>query len=211
MRKLSSSDHALLRFDRLLRSLAGSGRHQRRPYPATDIAVTLLAPPARRHAAGLMRVNHSGEVCAQALYVGQSLLARSANTYDALSRAAAEEGDHLFWCETRLKELDARPSRLNVAWYGGALVLGLAASAAGDRWSMAFVEETERQVVRHLDGHLEALPADDLRSRAVVEHMRADEARHAAEAAAGARPLPNWVARVMALQARVMTTLAYWV
>ncbi|MEQ8661922.1 MAG: 2-polyprenyl-3-methyl-6-methoxy-1,4-benzoquinone monooxygenase, partial [Gammaproteobacteria bacterium] len=195
MRRLSPLDRLVGRADAVLRTTTRTGLRQQRPYPAAGVGDTAsLDAAARRHAAGLMRVNHAGEVCAQALYVGQALLARNARTEAALAQAAREEGDHLFWCEQRLAELDAHPSRLNPAWFAGALAIGAAAALAGDRVSLGFVEETERQVVKHLDGHLEALPADDQRSRAVVRAMREDEARHAGDAAArGARRLPRVV------------------
>lgn len=211
-RNLSSCDLAITRIDAVLRSATRTDLGQHRDYPAEALAESRLSAVEERHAAGLMRVNHSGEVCAQALYLGQALFARNRETHSNLVQAAREEGDHLFWCERRLAELSARPSRLNRAWFGGACALGMLAAAAGDRWSLGFVEETERQVVEHLEGHLEALPSEDLRSRAVVRAMCDDEARHASEAAVqGARSLPVLVRRVMALQARVMTKLAYWV
>ena len=159
-----------------------------------------------------MRVNHSGEVCAQALYVGQALLARDDATSAALLRAAAEEGDHLCWCEQRLAELGSRASRLNPLWFAGSYLIGVVAAATGDRSSLGFVEETERQVVQHLERHLGQLPAADERSRAIVQAMRADEARHAEHAArSGAMRLPRLVRAGMRASARVMTTVAYWV
>ncbi len=210
VRRPGPADRLLGRFDALLRAATRTGAAPHRPYPAETVAEASLAGDERRHAAGLMRVNHAGEVSAQALYVGQAVLARHGATADHLLQAAREEGDHLVWCERRLAELGARPSRLDPLWFAGALAIGAGAAALGDRFSLGFVEETERQVVRHLDGHLTALPARDRRSRAVVEAMRSDEASHAAAAAArGARPLPAPVRRLMALQARVMTTLAY--
>lgn len=213
MRDLTACDRFITGLDGLLRAATRTGMRQARPSPAAGVEETApLSPAERRHAAGLMRVNHAGEVCAQALYLGQALLAREAETAARLRLAATEEGDHLFWCEARLAELGARPSRLEAGWFAGALAIGAGAAALGDKVSLGFVEETERQVVRHLDGHLKALPAGDVRSRAVLRAMRADEARHAAAArAGGARRLP-WLARgAMALHARVMTTLAYWV
>ena len=189
MRHRSAIDRLVGRADAVLRAATRTGLHQQRPYPAADVPdEPSLDAAARRHAAGLMRVNHAGEVCAQALYVGQGLLARNARTEAALKQAAREEGDHLFWCERRLAELDARPSRLNPAWFTGALAIGAAAALLGDRVSLGFVEETERQVVRHLDGHMASLPAGDERSRAVVRAMREDEARHAGDAAARGAP-----------------------
>ncbi len=166
----------------------------------------------RRHAAGLMRVNHTGEVCAQALYVGQASLSRHEATRAALLDAAREEGDHLFWCAERLQELGSVTSRLNAFWFAGSFAIGMTAAAAGDRWSLGFVEETEYQVVRHLEGHLAALPTYDERSRAIVAAMRDDEARHADEAAhQGAARLPVPVRTWMTLNARVMTKVAYWI
>ena len=211
-RRKSLTDSLIERADLVLRAATRTGLRQRRPTPGSGEIEQPLPLQARRHAAGLMRVNHAGEVCAQALYVGQAVLARDPATRDALIEAAREEGDHLYWCEERLAELDSRPSRLNPLWFGGALAIGGAAAALGDRVSLGFVEETERQVVAHLEGHLDALPAGDARSRAIVLAMRDDEARHAAAAAArGARSLPAPVRRLMRWHARVMTTLAYWV
>lgn len=213
MRELTAVDHTLVRLDALLRAATRTGMRQHRPYPAAEVAEAVdLTAAGRRHAAGLMRVNHAGEVCAQALYLGQAVLARRPATHTALRRAAAEEGDHLFWCATRLAELGSRPSRLDPAWFAGAVAIGLAAAAAGDKVSLGFVEETERQVVDHLEGHLAVLPANDRRSRAVVRAMRDDEARHAQAArAGGAVRLPWLVRRAMAVHARVMTRLAYWI
>ncbi|MEX2479527.1 MAG: 2-polyprenyl-3-methyl-6-methoxy-1,4-benzoquinone monooxygenase [Gammaproteobacteria bacterium] len=213
MRELSACDRVLVGLDGLLRAATRSGLRQNRPYPAADVAdEAAFSPAERRHAAGLMRVNHAGEVCAQALYLGQALLARQPATRTALERAAAEEGDHLLWCRTRLDELHARPSRLDPGWFVGALAIGMSAAALSDRVSLGFVEETERQVVRHLEGHLAALPGNDRRSRAVVRAMRDDEARHADAARAGGAMRLPWLARVaMAGHARVMTKLAYWI
>ena len=165
----------------------------------------------RRHAAGLMRVNHSGEVAAQALYHGQALLARDGSTRDFLLRAAAEEGDHLAWCEQRLTELGSHRSLLNPLWYAGSFAIGAAAAAISDRLSLGFVTETERQVENHLEGHLHSLPADDARSRCIVETMQSEEAGHAAAAlAAGAAELPQYVRGAMKLTAGLMTRTAYW-
>lgn len=166
----------------------------------------------RRHVAGLMRVNHAGEISAQALYQGQALLAKSPATKEFLLRAAAEEGDHLAWCEQRLRELGARPSLLNPFWYAGAFAIGAAAAAASDRLSLGFLRETERQVEGHLDSHLAQLPAADARSRRILETMRDEEVRHAdAAAARGGPELPPPVRALMRASSRVMTTLAYWI
>ncbi len=157
-----------------------------------------------------MRVNHVGEVCAQALYQGQALTARHPESRDALQQAAREEEDHLAWSAERIRELGGRPSLLNPLWYAGSFAIGAAAGLLGDKWNFAFLAETERQVEEHLAGHLDALPADDERTRAVVEGMRADEARHRESAIAlGAAELPEPVKMAMRLASRVMTTVAY--
>jgi len=169
-----------------------------------------MDPRAREHAAGLMRVNHTGEVCAQALYVGQAAVARDEATRGQLLAAAQEETDHLAWCGDRLRELDSRPSLFNPFWYAGSYAIGLAAGLRGDGWNLGFVVETERQVEAHLAENLKTLPAEDLRSRAIVETMKTDEARHADDAqAAGARTLPQPIPRLMALSAAVMKAVAY--
>jgi ubiquinone biosynthesis monooxygenase Coq7 len=196
-------------FDRALRAVAGVVRSTRAS-PAAGIAEHDLEVRARRHAAALMRVNHVGEICAQALYHGQSLTARNAGTREALERAASEEEDHLAWSAGRIRELQGRPSLLNPLWYAGSFAIGAAAGALGDRWNLAFLAETERQVEEHLTAHLEALPAEDGRTRAVVEGMRADEARHRDKAIElGAAELPQPVRLAMRLASKVMTTVAY--
>src|SRR5688572_26069242 len=166
-------DQLLTAADEGLRTLAGAVSPSR-PMPGEGDSPG--ADP--RLSAGLMRVNHSGEVCAQALYSGQAMFARDPRVRDALRTAAAEERDHLSWCRDRLRQLDARPSALDPLWYAGSFALGMVSGASGDRWSMGFLEETEAQVERHLDGHLQRLPPDDHRSRAVLERMRDDERRH---------------------------------
>ena len=169
-----------------------------------------MPPAARENAAALMRVNHVGEVCAQALYQGQALTARSDSAREALERAAREEEDHLAWSADRIRELQGRTSLLNPLWYAGAFAIGAAAGALGDRWNLAFLAETERQVEEHLSGHLEALPAEDLRTRAVVEAMRADEARHRETAIGlGAAELPAPLKLAMRVASKVMTSVAY--
>jgi len=169
-----------------------------------------LSESERQHVCGLMRVDHAGEVCAQALYAGQALMARDPKVRATLARAANEERDHLAWCAQRLEELGSAPSVLSPAWFAGSFLLGVASGAAGDRWSMGFLVETERQVERHLDTHLESLPPQDQRSRAILEQMREDEIAHAqAGRSMGARELPLAVQRAMGLVSRVMTTTAY--
>ncbi|MGH8284346.1 MAG: 2-polyprenyl-3-methyl-6-methoxy-1,4-benzoquinone monooxygenase [Steroidobacteraceae bacterium] len=171
-----------------------------------------LSDGDRRHAAALMRVNHAGEVAAQALYHGQALLARAPETRELLLAAAREEADHLAWCEQRLAELDSRPSLLNPLWYAGSFAIGTLAAAFGDRMSLGFVAETERQVEGHLHEHLGRLPGDDERSRAILEAMQADEVAHGSRAqAAGAQSLPWPIGELMRGTARVMTRTAYWI
>ena len=202
-------DRAIVEFDRALRAVAGI-HHAERPSPASNIPEGDLDAAARAHSAALMRVNHVGEVCAQALYQGQAMTARDARTRASLDRAAREEGDHLAWSMERIRALGGRPSLLNPLWYAGSLALGLGAGVLGDRWNLAFLAETERQVEEHLTGHLEQLSADDAPTRAVVEAMRDDEARHRDTAVAlGAAELPPAARRLMRAMARAMTGIAY--
>jgi ubiquinone biosynthesis monooxygenase Coq7 len=180
--------------------------------PASLNADAQLTDHERREAAALMRVNHTGEVAAQALYHGQAFAARSDYTRDMLLKAGREETDHLAWCESRLSELQSRPSFLNPIWYAGSFAIGALAATFGDRISLGFVSETERQVEGHLDSHLARLPAKDLRSRAIVEAMRADEIEHGAAArSAGGAELPAPARALMKHTARVMTHTAYWI
>jgi len=201
----------LPRLDALLRRLYGISTEgaTQRPYPAEQAAADRLGADERRQAGALMRVNHAGEVCAQALYRGQALVAGRAETRELLRNAAAEEGDHLLWCRRRLLELGSEPSRLGPLWYLGSFCIGMAAGLAGERRSLGFMMETEAQVVRHLRDHLQRLPAADARSRAVLQQMCADEAEHGDTAgAAGAEPPPPPLRRLMWLCSRVMTTTA---
>lgn len=182
----------------------------RRANPADAHPETALDAKARRHAAGLMRINHTGEVCAQALYSGQAAVARDAAVREQLREAAQEETDHLAWCADRLEALDSRPSLLNPLWYAGSYAIGLAAGLRGDGWNLGFVVETERQVEAHLAEHLQTLPEADARSRAVLEVMKADEARHAEHALeSGARTLPAPIPQAMAAISKVMKAVAY--
>jgi ubiquinone biosynthesis monooxygenase Coq7 len=203
-------DRLIVEFDRALRAVAGV-THPSRPSPAERLPDNpSMSEAARARAAALMRVNHVGEVCAQALYQGQALVAREPQARDALARAAREEEDHLAWSAARIRELGGRPSLLNPLWYAGSFAIGAAAGALGDKWNLGFLAETERQVEEHLAGHLERLPEEDRRTRAVVEAMRADEARHRASAVQlGAGDLPEPVKRLMQVASRVMTTIAY--
>lgn len=209
MNPMSGPDALILQFDRALRTVAGVHRAERAS-PAAGMAEGLLDAGMRVEAAALMRVNHVGEVCAQALYRGQAATAREPGNRRALAQAAREEQDHLVWSAQRIAELGGRTSLLNPLWYGGALALGLAAGVLGDRWSLAFLAETERQVEAHLSGHLERLPAEDRKTRAVVAAMRDDEARHRDSAIAlGAAELPGAVKLGMRAMAKVMTSVAY--
>ncbi len=207
---LNRLDLLLVEVDRALRTLAATATASR-PNPAADIAPSALPADQTRHAAGLMRVNHAGEIAAQALYQGQALTARNPAVRETLRQAGREEGDHLAWCAERLKELGSRPSLLNPLWYAGSFAIGALAGALGDRISLGFVAETERQVEGHLDDHLSRLPADDQRSRRILEQMKADEARHGQMAqAAGAAALASPIPELMRLTSQVMTRTAYW-
>jgi ubiquinone biosynthesis monooxygenase Coq7 len=204
-------DSAIAAVDRALRSVFAPARASRPPPAAPSVERDPLPDADRRASAALMRVNHAGELAAQALYHGQALIARTQATRDMLLAAARSESDHLAWCETRLKELGARPSLLNPLWYAGSFAIGAAAALMGDRTSLGFVAETERQVEGHLNEHLGRLPASDTRSRAILETMRAEEIAHGATAAAaGGIPLPAPLCALMRHTARVMTATAYW-
>jgi ubiquinone biosynthesis monooxygenase Coq7 len=205
-----SVDSLLQAADNALRALFAPARAHRAAPDLPDPSP--LGEPDRRHVAGLMRVNHAGEIAAQALYHGQALMARSPDTREFLLRAAAEEGDHLAWCEQRLTELGARTSLLNPLWYAGSFAIGAAAAALSDRLSLGFVAETERQVEGHLAEHLERLPAEDLRSRRILETMQRDEVEHARAARSrGASELPPLVQTGMKMTSKLMTQLAYWI
>ena len=209
-RTLTRFDRALVELERALGTIFEPAPVAVRPSPAETVDDAPLDDAERRHAAGLMRVNHVGEVCAQALYFGQAAVAHDERQRARMLEAAAEETDHLAWCGERLRELDSRPSFLNPLWYGGAYAIGVAAGIIGDRLSLGFVVETERQVEAHLDEHLETLPADDAKSRAIVRVMKEDEARHASNAlAAGAEILPDPVPALMRFASKVMKTVAY--
>jgi ubiquinone biosynthesis monooxygenase Coq7 len=209
-RHISSLDRVLIEIERALGTAFGAAAEAQRPSPAAGIAEAELDDDARRHAAGLMRINHTGEVCAQALYSGQAAVARDADTRAQLLHAAEEETDHLAWCDERLTALQSRPSLLNPLWYAGSFALGAGAALIGDRVSLGFVVETERQVEAHLGEHLERLPAADARSRAVVAQMQTDEARHGKAARdAGGIELPAPIPQAMRLASLVMKAVAY--
>ena len=203
-------DRFIIEFDTALRSVVG-GAHAHRPTPGSDIQSTaLLDVKEREHAAGLMRVNHVGEVCAQALYQSQKLVARNPEIRQMLDHSGQEEMDHLAWCKTRLQELGSHTSYLNPIWYAGSFAIGLAAGLAGDKWSLGFVAETEKQVENHLESHLKKLPAEDERSRAIVDQMRIDEIEHGQAAiSAGGAVLPEPIQKLMQAMSKVMTSTAY--
>jgi ubiquinone biosynthesis monooxygenase Coq7 len=208
-RRYSLIDRLLIEAERGLGTALGGALHSDRPNPASS-ADPELDDAERRHAAGLMRINHTGEVCAQALYFGQAAVARGSGTRAAMLQAAQEEGDHLAWCAQRLRELHSRPSLLNPLWYAGSYAMGLTAGLAGDGYNLGFVVETERQVEAHLGEHLKQLPEGDLRSREIVSQMQADEAAHGQAAqASGARDLPTPIPRLMRLASAVMKAVAY--
>lgn len=203
-------DKLIIQADQALRTLVPGSVAATSPNPADQAPKPVLNDSAQRHAAGLMRINHTGEVCAQALYQGQALTAKLTEVRTSMEKAAQDESDHLAWCETRLHELDSRPSLLNPLFYGLSYGIGAMAGLAGDKWSLGFVAETEQQVCKHLQDHLQQLPAEDGKSRLILEQMLADEDRHAVNArAAGAASLPAPVQQAMALMARVMKAATY--
>jgi ubiquinone biosynthesis monooxygenase Coq7 len=203
-------DTLILQADQALRTLVPGSVSAARVNPAKATPAADLDAAARSHAAGLMRINHTGEVCAQALYQGQALTAKLPEVRLSMEHAAAEEVDHLGWCEDRLRELDSSPSVLNPLWYGLSFGLGALAGIAGDKWSLGFVAETEKQVCEHLQEHLASLPEQDGKSKRILEQMLVDEGRHASAAMeAGAAELPLPIKQGMALMARVMKTAVY--
>jgi len=206
---LPGIDRLIIGFDRALRTLYGPALSLR-PVPGENLPNLELSAAEKRHAAALMRVNHSGEVCAQALYQGQALTARDDTVRKTLERAAAEEPEHLAWTAQRIGELGGRVSVLNPFFYTGSFAIGALSGLLGDKWNMGFLAETERQVEGHLDGHLEQLPAQDEKSRAIVAQMKEDEARHADTALArGAAELPGPVKQAMRISSRLMTLSTY--
>lgn len=211
MRQYNGVDRLIQSFDQALRSLVPGATAAQRSNPA-DNASTHLSVSDARHVAGLMRVNHTGEVCAQALYHGQALTAKLPNVRDEMKQAALEEQDHLAWCEDRLKELDSLPSLLNPVWYGLSFGMGAIAGIAGDKYSLGFVAETERQVSLHLQSHLDQLPAHDDRSKRILEQMNQDELHHRESALeAGGVELPFAVRITMTAISKLMTTTSYYI
>ena len=209
-RRYSMMDRLIITLDQGFATLRQAPSGGGRPSPARELEEMPLTREQRRLSEGLMRVNHSGEVSAQALYQGQSLTARDPGVAASMRQSAQEEVDHLVWCEQRLAELGGHTSYLKPAWYAGSFLIGAGAGVCGDRWSLGFITETENQVVRHLDGHLQRLPAADLKSRAILEQMRQDEAHHATVALeAGAAELPAAVKRLMHWVSGVMTWASY--
>lgn len=208
LRHFTLADQVIGHLDHALFNIFCEQRSSR-PYPAETGAEAELSGEQRRLSAGLMRVNHAGEMAAQALYQGQSLTARDPSLRQKFRQASVEEADHLNWCRRRLTELKAKPSLLDPFWYAGSLAIGIAAGIAGDRWNLGFLAETEHQVVRHLDSHLDRMPSGDERSRMIVEQMKIDEGGHARLAESlGAAELPPLVKSVMRLTSKVMTSLA---
>jgi len=204
------SDRLITEFDTALKSISGGANSVRSIPKNEDHGKTTLSETERAHAAGLMRVNHVGEVCAQALYQSQKLLARDPQIQEMLNHSAQEEMDHLAWCEKRLKELGSHTSYLNPFWYAGSFAIGLLAGLAGDQWSLGFVAETEKQVENHLQSHLETLPENDQQSRAIVQQMRLDEIEHGKEAIdAGGVVLPPVIQKLMEASSKLMTSTAY--
>ena len=210
-RHYSPFDRFIHGLDQALRTSLGPASSAARANPAAAIPEITLSAAERALAGRLMRVNHAGEISAQALYQGQALTAHLPTVRDKMEQAASEENDHLAWTEERIRELGTHTSVLGPLWYAGSFAIGALAGLAGDKWSLGFVAETEHQVVRHLDGHLARLPEHDAKSRAILEQMRTEETQHATAAlAAGGAALPEPVRRLMALTSKVMTKTAYW-
>lgn len=210
MRRYTLFDRLITEADKALRTVSPGAMQGSRPSPAQAHPEAPLSEAERRHVAGLMRINHTGEVCAQALYQGQALTARLPDVRAEMEQAAREEEDHLAWCEERVRELGSHTSLLNPLWYAMSFGIGAAAGAAGDKWSLGFVAETENQVCAHLQDHLGQAPAQDTRSRAILDQMHDDEEKHMKMAqAAGAAALPPPLKRLMGLTSKVMTTLTY--
>ena len=212
MTELSLVDKMVRTADQAMRSVCGAPHTTGRISPSADVEETELSDYERDEAGRLMRVNHVGEICAQALYQGQALTARDKKVQESLDQSAAEENDHLAWCEQRLEELGTRKSLLNPFWYAGSFTLGSIAGLAGDKWNLGFLAETEHQVADHLQGHLNRLPERDTKSRAIVEQMKIDESKHATIAAkAGGAELPTSIKSLMRFGSKVMTRTAHWI
>jgi len=212
MRHYSAFDQFISQADHALRTVMGKPGITERANPSVGINESKLSNEERKHSAGLMRVNHAGEVSAQALYQGQALTAKLEEVRASMERAALEENDHLAWTEKRLEDLGDHKSLLNPLWYAGSFAIGAFAGAIGDKWSLGFVAETEHQVIRHLDEHLSKLPATDARSKAILQQMKEDEAHHATVALeGGGAELPGTVKKIMQAMSKVMTTTTYYI
>lgn len=212
LRRFSLLDQCCLRIDHALRAMSAYSKTTERLSPAEAESEPFLTSAQRRVSAGLMRVNHAGEVCAQALYHGQGLISRSQAMRENMQQAALEEGDHLAWCRTRLVELGSHTSYLNPVWYTGSFVIGLLAGAVSDKWSLGFLAETEQQVVQHLASHLQKLPVEDTKSQKILQQMQIDEAEHRDSAmAAGAMTLPQPIKMLMSVVSKIMVKTAYWI
>lgn len=211
-RRLTLIDKLICEADTVMRTLTSRGNTAGRPSPARGHSESELDARSRKHVAGLMRVNHTGEVCAQALYQGQAMTAKLPEVREDMQEAAAEEVDHLVWCEERLRQLDSRPSALNPAWYGLSFTIGALAGAVGDAVSLGFVAATEERVCAHLKDHLQQLPEEDRRSRLILQKMLEDEERHGENAlAAGGQAFPRPVKNAMSALSRVMTRSSYYI
>lgn len=211
-RNYSPVDQLVMNLDTGIRTLFGQPKITERPNPAENIQEADLSEAERELAGRLMRINHSGEVAAQGLYQGQALTAKLPNVRDKMTRAAEEENDHLDWCESRVKEMGTHLSYLNPFWYSGSVAIGALAGLAGDKWSLGFVNETEKQVVRHLDSHLGQITEKDQKTRAILEQMKEDEGNHATMALeAGGAELPTPVKKLMGLTSKLMTKTVFWV
>lgn len=210
-RHFSKLDELCLRLDQALKSLCGKPATTERQYPAQNIPEPNLDEAERKHAASLMRINHAGEVCAQALYQGQGLVSKSPDVRAKMQHAAIEEGDHLAWCSKRLTELNSHTSYLNPLWYVGSFAMGVSAGLVGDKWSLGFLAETENQVVKHLHSHLTLLPTQDEKSYKILQQMQMDEAQHRDDAInAGAAELPTFVKKLMQFTSKIMVKTTYW-
>lgn len=209
--RYSLLDHLCLGVDQAIRALAHTPKTTGAPYPAAGFNEASLSSIERRQVAGLMRVNHAGEVCAQALYHAQGLVSRSPETRRQMQEAAIEEGDHLVWCHRRLQELGNRTSVLNPLWYAGSFCVGAVAGLCGDALSLGFLAETEKQVVKHIERHLEKCPDEDVKTKAILHQMAMDEAKHQEEAMQmGGQVLPGIVRHAMHLMSRVMVKTSYY-
>lgn len=209
-RQYSFFDQICMDVDRAVRAVFGKPQTTGRKNPASGEMEQPLTTEERNHVAGLMRVNHAGEVCAQALYHAQGLSSRRSDIKVKMQQAAIEEGDHLAWCNTRLMELGSHTSYLNPFWYAGSFAIGLTAGLIGDQWNLGFLAETEQQVVQHLETHLQQLPEQDQKSYRILLQMHTDEAQHRDEAiSAGAATLPSWIKKLMRLTSTIMVKTAY--